>query len=145
MKFEDLPKMIEQQSGVKNIVRDKVKWKYEYSGLKLNKEGRKLMKDVSSVRMPLDAPPFTEKTFLKALQSGEFPNVDIKKYTVPSIGTDQTRRLITPEREFFIKDAKGNIIGKEAQTGFFSPDDYVFVKGGKADLFLNKMEKADPL
>ena len=75
IKLGELPKIIEQKSGVKNIARGK--WEY--------------------------AP-----------------------------GPEGTRRLTTPEK----------IIGEQGQMGFFSPDDYTFIKGGKADLFLNKMEKA---
>ena len=36
-----------------------------------------LMRDAQ----PLHGPNFTEETFLKALDDGKFPNVDIKKYT----------------------------------------------------------------
>jgi len=134
IKFEDLPGIIERRSGIKNNARGS--FKYEYSGAgepikRLNEEGKRLLKDVNSVKMPLDSLPFTEKQFIKAVEEGKYPNIDLKKYTFTSpIDKNQTRRLITPEK----------IIGEQGQKGFFSVDDYAIVKGGPADKFLEKIK-----
>ena len=45
-------------------------------GRRLNAEGRRLMQDAQ----PLKGPNFTEETFLKALDEGQFPNVKIQDY-----------------------------------------------------------------
>jgi len=99
----------------------------------LNLDDSGILKEVQEILQPLpgkklesikleDLPGMIEsKSGIKNNARGSF------KYEP---GPEGTQRLITPEK----------IIGEQGQTGFFSIDDYVVVKGGKADKFLEKIK-----
>jgi len=102
----------------------------------LNLDEAGILKEVQDILQPLpgkklDSIKLQDLPDMIELKSGiKNINRNKLKYEYSGIGDTQTRKLITPEK----------IIGEEGQVGFFSLNDYVITKGGKADKFLNKIE-----
>ena len=141
MPLEELSKLIEQKSGIQNIARDK--WKYEYPDLKLNKLGERQYENYKKLSFdPVNklGRYKTKEEFLNDLIEAKPEN--LKKYTVSSVGTDPTRRLITPEKTIGERGLRGKkIIGERGLKGFFDITDYTITKDGKAYKFLEKIRK----
>jgi len=102
----------------------------------LNLDEAGILKEVQDILQPLpgkklDSIKLQDLPDMIESKSG-IKNINRNKleYEYSGIGDTQTRKLITPEK----------IIGEEGQVGFFSLNDYVITKGGKADKFLNKIE-----
>ena len=102
----------------------------------LNLDEAGILKEVQDILQPLpgkklDSIKLKDLPDMIESKSG-IKNINRNKleYEYSGIGDTQTRKLITPEK----------IIGEEGQVGFFSLNDYVITKGGKADKFLNKIE-----
>ena len=51
----------------------------DFSRATLNNEGKRILKDVNSVKTPLDSPAFTEREFIKAVENGQYPNINLKR------------------------------------------------------------------
>ena len=98
--LERIQKAIEPDEGQASLLKFKRKQAVLGITKELNEEGKRLLKDVNSVKLPLDSAPFTESQFIKAVEDGKYPNIDLDKYTKEIFSPEK----ISPKAKFVKSD-----------------------------------------
>ena len=98
--MERIQKAIEPDEGQASLLKFKRKQAVLGITKELNEEGKRLLKDVNSVKLPVDSVPFTESQFIKAVEDGKYPNIDLNKYTKEVFSPEK----ISPKAKFVKSD-----------------------------------------